>query len=236
MLNRSYVNISYQFLYHYASCGRLKDLAILCKLKSVHRSGTFYNFSYNNLSEVSSISRTALRGALPRLIRDGYIEIRDGNLTLRKQKRVANTLGISHLRNTEVDITKDVRGLVEEFRQILLANESHRKDYTVRKLGNDQSLQENNMFYGESCYADTDNNSFQRSYESLACLWGCSKTSAYYQMKKWIGEGFFLKKRMYNKTPFCGSLLDEVSNGDPTFFIVDGKVCKQRPNLYTYVL
>jgi len=215
----------------YASKMRLKDLALVCLLRSKHSNSIFYNPSYRSLSHSLNVSTTYLRSALRRLECDGWVVFEKGNMRLVRQKKVSKSFSISHLRNFEVDASKGLDGVLDELRREILSSKWLQKDHRCKVRGDKKLTGLSSKYLGcENPYVNTVGDSLQISYKGLGKLLGVSKTSAFYIMRRWIEKGYFGKRNLVRETNLPKECVKY--GGDETLFVKGGRVFKQMPNLY----
>lgn len=213
-------------------------MAFAMYLKSFHSNGVFYNFSYRTVSKKTGVSVNYLRKILPLLEADSWLTFRDGNMCMSSQKKVAKKLGIEVIKNTVIKKCKTWRDVLSEMRYVLYGTKVSqlRHGWNRRLKGNDISNAgaDDMSAIRECLYSDSNVGQSQISYDGLAKLWGCSRTTAFNQMKVWIAEERLVKHKVRVDTGYSKDMFYELSALCGSFFLIGDVVYKQLANVYCY--
>jgi len=234
--------ISFQVMQHFADQRRMRDLAFYVKVKGLYKNSTIYNYSVRRLSQLIDMSPSTVHGYMKRLEADGLIRRHSNNLTLCPQKDFSLQNGITYLKNVEVSCEGSVEAIMRAMRLEVLARKQRQAAYASNKSSDHtrekaheaqrKAMWVNELFVGENCYKGASKDSLQISYVQLGNLFGLSKTGAYYFMRSLDGS-LFTKDRQYAPLN-CSSEIAKANDLDK-LFLKDGVVCKQLPNVYTWI-
>ena len=235
---RDSVAVSVNSISFFAERKALRSLALLSKLRQVHRNGCFYNFSYRSLSAKTSIPVSTLRKHILVLRRLGFVSIHSGNLCLVKPKKALTANAVEdRIHNVEVWTGVSLSEMVKEMRLLILSRFNSQSYHKAKKQsgkskGDVQKPRQACTDGHESLEYDLATaDTFQISYLGIGKLLGLSKTGAFKFMRE---AGCFLKEQRVCRLGRQPSLLKhnvEVQG----LFMRGGVVYKQLPNVYTWV-
>lgn len=223
---------------HYASNGDLELMAFAMWLKSFHSNGVFFNYSLRKLSKEVGVSVNYLRKVLPLLEAHGWIVFRDGHMCMKSQSKVAEKLSIDKLTNVTCKVGESWRDVLSELRFLLYGSKASQLRYGWNrrlKKGDTNNAGASELdAIRESLYQDSNTGQQQISYDGLAKVWGCSRTTAFNQMKIWISEGRIVKHKVKVDTGYHKDFYYTLSSMCGSFFLVGDIVYKQLANVYCY--
>lgn len=239
MKRKKYISVSHQLLRHYADRGELNVLAFSLHLKALHSNGVFYNHSLRTTAKKASVSVNYLRKMLPILEKEGWVTFDSRNMVMKSQKRVAKRIGLDKVTNVSIKSGDTWRDILDELRYVLYGTKASQLRYGWNKRL--KGADSNNGVGGdlssirETLYDDFNTGQTQISYEGLADVWGCSKTSAFNQIQKWIAEGKLIKHKKKVDTGYSKEYIGQLTSLCGSFFLIGDVVYKQLANVYCYV-
>lgn len=243
-MKKPFIKISAQLLQAIRNNGDVKLFGEYLFLRHKYRNGVIYARSEREMANVLGIDRGRLRRLLNAFKVRGWISVHSGNITFKNNRKLGELYGITRHKTFSVhrDKLSCASSVCVELYKLLLSEKHRHCYYSFResvKSGHINGSHPYPFGYIENFYAPNNKGEFQISYEGLATVWGCSKTSAFRIMRELLSLGSLDYRKVFiDCSASLGLVADKRAFGDTfsdgSVFILGKRVLKSMPNVYVW--